>query len=281
MIQKYAVNAFSRTEGGGNPAGVVLDADFLNDEEMQQIAANLGFSETAFLLSSQKGFLKVRYFTPLEEVRLCGHATIASFGLLKHLKRINEGTYRIETGAGLLGVMVGIDKFMLELDTPVFYEQMDRESVADSLGIDVEEIMKTPSPQIVGAGLKDLIIGVRNKEILFKMNPNFRLISEISRQNDIAGYHVFCMDEEENVQMRNFAPLLGIDEESATGTASGALAVFLYRNGLLPKSQKLMWTFYQGSVLGRPSEIDILLKEENNQMKVFVGGGITDSISLV
>lgn len=280
MILKYTVNAFSKIPGGGNPAGVVFYADFLKDSEMQQMAEELNFSETAFIMTSEDALCKIRYFTPVEEVRLCGHATIASIGLMKHLKMVSDGVHQIETAAGLLTVMVYPDKIMLEMDEPNFFETMDRHLISDSLGIETDSLLELPSPQIVSTGLKDLIVGVKSLEILRTLRPDFNKIADISSKADMAGYHVYSYGPDGSVHMRNFAPLLGIQEESATGTASGALAVYLYKYGILPKASETARTFFQGMFMARPSEIAILLRDDGENTKVFVGGGVSDIIPL-
>jgi PhzF family phenazine biosynthesis protein len=279
-MRKYTVNAFSKIPGGGNPAGVVLHADLLKESEMQQMAEELNFSETAFIMASENALCKIRYFTPVEEVRLCGHATIASIGLMKHLKLISDGIHQIETAAGLLTVLVHPDKIMLEMEEPNFFESMDRHLISDSLGIEVDSLLEHPSPQIVSTGLKDLIVGVKSLEILRTLRPDFKKITDISSKADMAGYHVYSYGADGSVYMRNFAPLLGIQEESATGTASGALAVYLYKYGKLPKSSETTRTFFQGMFMERPSEIEILLRDDGINTKVFVGGGVSDINSL-
>ncbi|MFB5268648.1 PhzF family phenazine biosynthesis protein [Paenibacillus enshidis] len=91
-VQVYTLNAFAKGQLGGNPAGVVLNADSMSAEEMQQVARIVGFSETAFVERSQHADFKVRYFVPTDEVDLCGHATIATFYLLMSGKLIRSGS---------------------------------------------------------------------------------------------------------------------------------------------------------------------------------------------
>lgn len=86
-IRVYTLHSFAKTMDGGNPAGVVLDAEDLLEKDMQLIAAKVGFSETAFVQKSEKASYKVRFYTPIEEVNLCGHATIAVFSLLASQKK--------------------------------------------------------------------------------------------------------------------------------------------------------------------------------------------------
>lgn len=276
----YFVRAFSRTPGGGNPAGVVLDADELQVEEMQRIAKDLGYSETAFVLNSQNGLAKVRYFTPKQEVDLCGHATIAAIGLLKKIGRVENGTYHIETEAGLLEVVIDGESVLLELGKPLFFEEVDPSEIADSLGVHEDMIVGDPLPQIVSTGLKDLLIGVYSMDVLYGIEPDYYKIQEISNRYKIAGYHVFHRNERGVVHSRNFAPLLGINEESATGTANGALAAYLYRNGFFQESDLLTETFYQGINMGQPSEIEVRVVPAKDSFKVYVGGTITDITAL-
>jgi PhzF family phenazine biosynthesis protein len=92
MTEVYILNAFSATAEGGNPAGVVADATSMTEEQIQEIARELGYSETAFVQTSDVADFKVRFFTPVTEVDLCGHATIATFSLLLQLKKIESDT---------------------------------------------------------------------------------------------------------------------------------------------------------------------------------------------
>ena len=85
MIKVYVSSAFCKDNIGGNKAGVVLYEEELSDNQKKLIAKNLGYAETAFITKSEKADFKIRYYTPAEEVPLCGHATIASFGTLNYL----------------------------------------------------------------------------------------------------------------------------------------------------------------------------------------------------
>ena len=106
MTDVYVLEAFSAVAGGGNPAGVVPNARKLTEEQMQEIAKTLGYSETAFVQESDVADFKVRFFTPVAEVDICGHATIATFSLLFNLKKIEPGVYFQETKAGVFDVAV-------------------------------------------------------------------------------------------------------------------------------------------------------------------------------
>ncbi|MCG8482270.1 MAG: PhzF family phenazine biosynthesis protein [Clostridia bacterium] len=272
----YEVYAFSKDGKGGNPAGVVLDAKDLKEKEMQQIAYDLNYSETAFVMPSQKADLKVRFFTPGDEVDLCGHATIATFHTLKEVNHISTGEYTQETKAGVLKVKVQQDGIILmEQNAPSFYDTIDKIEVADSLGIAAEELVEEIPVQVVSTGLKDIIVPVKTLEGLKSMKLDFKKIAHISKQYDVTGYHVFTMEtlNPATAHCRNMAPLFGIDEESATGTANGALACYLFEYGLINEQQTDDLCFEQGYVMNNPSEIKAQLEVSHNIItKVSVGG---------
>ena len=100
-------SAFTTDPSGGNPAGIVLDARGLSDDAMRRIAADVGYSETAFLLPRADGELDVRYFSPLAEVSFCGHATIAA--MVAHARRQGPGDFVLHTQAGRVRVTVDVD----------------------------------------------------------------------------------------------------------------------------------------------------------------------------
>lgn len=299
-IDVYTLNAFAKESGAGNPAGIVLGADDFSDSQMQEIAKQVGFSETAFVTHSDRADFKVRFFTPTEEVDFCGHATIGTFFLLKSLDKIEIGHYTQETKAGNLSVIVNEDgSITMEQKKPKFMDKLttrDEEfaAVCQSLGLEISDIGARPvvhgQPQgffinhmeIISTGLKDLMIPVKSVEILNSIKPDMEKIKEISRRNQITGYHVFAMDcEEVTAQCRNFAPLVGIDEESATGSSSGALGSFLVKNKIVNKDQKAVnMVFEQGIQMGRPSEIFVSIVKEaawgNRIDLVYVGGNATD-----
>jgi len=277
-IKVYQLNSFARVSGGGNPAAVVLDAENLTEKMMQETARKIGLSETAFVMGSKIADYKIRYFTPLAEVGLCGHATIAVFSLLRELKIIGDGDYTFETIRAVLGVNISGKDVLMDMQRAEFYEYIDVSEVADTLN--VPEDLLLPLAQVVSTGLKDLIIPVKSKSVLDAIQPDFSKIGELSAQHGIEGYHLFALDEEVTAVTRNFAPLLGILEESATGTASGALAAYLYSHGLLSETDRKNIVFRQGESMGRPSHIRVVMDTSENVIeKIQVGGGVMDILS--
>ena len=275
-IAVTTLNAFARTPGGGNPAGVVLDADRLDESSMQEIAAQAGLSETAFVQKSVAADFKIRFFTPAAEVDLCGHATIAVFSLLLGLGRIQAGRYRQETKAGTLGVEVQQDgTVFMEQTLPFFGDTIDREDVAKSLGIGRDSLAPDLPVQIVSTGLRDIMVPIISLRELMGIEPDFKRITDISIRHGAVGYHAFSLETRHGsaAHCRNFAPLYGIPEEAATGTSSGALACYLFKHGKVTEEQARRLVFEQGYGMGRPSEIFVRLDiGDKGITAVHVGG---------
>lgn len=274
-VQVYTLNSFGKTEEGGNPAGVVLDSNGFSEDEMRYIAQEVGFSETAFVQNSECADYRVRFFTPSEEVDLCGHATIALFSLLFQKGILKPGEYTQETLAGTFPVEIQRDgEVFMEQALPEFHEEIEKGEIASSLNIDKSDICTDLPVQMVSTGLKDILIPVKDLETLLSIRPDFDQVSAISRKNDAVGYHLFCLETKygSTAHCRNLAPLYGIPEESATGTSSGALSCYLFHHEKITDTSDLV--FEQGYSMGKPSEILARLETDaqGNITRVMVGG---------
>jgi PhzF family phenazine biosynthesis protein len=254
-VNVYIIHAFCRDNKGGNPAGVVLDADALSTGQMQKVASMAGFPETAFISGSRAGDVSLRYFTPENEVDLCGHATVASFHLLVKEGRITPGKYIFECHAGLLKARTSdTGEIFLEQPLPKMGKALPAKEAAASLRISLDELAEGLPVQIVSAGLPDIMVPIRSREILESIQPDFGRVAEISRKYQAIGYHLFAVNEEGGAAAvcRNLAPAAGISEESATGTASGALCGYLYYHKRILAGSHF---FHQGESMGLPSII--------------------------
>lgn len=275
-VKVYTVNSFAKSINGGNPAGVVLNADGLSDVEMKKIAGVIGFSETAFVMKSDLADFMVRFFTPNEEVDFCGHATIAVFHTISSKGYIKSGRYSQETKAGILDVQVMEDlSIMMNQNIPIYHEIIEKQEIADSLNITVDEMLENLPVQIVSTALRDILVPIKSLEILNSINPDFKKVENISSKYNTVGYHIFTLESlnESNAHCRNFAPLYGIPEESATGTSNGALACYLYKYGKLKNNHITNISIEQGYSMERPSEIKIALTTKEKEItEVRVGG---------
>lgn len=273
-MELYTVDAFTDVPLGGNPAGVALFQDKLPDEaEMRRVAAQVGYSETAFLRRIAPDRFEVRYFTPVEEVALCGHATVGSFSLLLQKGLIEGGrTYIAQTGAGDIRVDIAAGLVWLDMAVPKELGQLsdaDASALLSMYGLE-EGAFGTLHPAMVDTGLPDIMMPLVNPALLAALKPDMEAISALSKRLNVTGVHAFALASD-GVHCRNFAPLYGIDEESATGTSNGALTYYLYRRGLVqPDATNL---FIQGEAMGKPSKIYSRLSvSRDGSVSIRVGG---------
>jgi len=274
QIEVATVNAFTQNNSGGNPAGVVLAADDLNTEQMQIIATQMGLSETAFVSASALADFEVRFFTPSDEVDFCGHATVAVFHLLYLQKILAPGSYSQLTKAGKLEVTIAADGSVdMQQQLPTFLQRFQAEKIAPMLGISASVITDTGLPVVaISTGLVDLMVPVRSGS-LDSVIANQPLIADFSRQHNLVGMHLFEFSAAKSLysaSCRNFAPAFAIDEESATGSASGALACYL---ATYHDCSATDFIFEQGRKMGASSRLSACIKKQEKAISsVRVGG---------
>ena len=270
MVDVYVAVAFSKDAKGGNKAGVVLGRSELTSVQKAAIAKEMGYSETAFVLDSDKADFKLQYFTPTEEVPLCGHATIAAFSTLKLLNMLDKPDCTIETEAGILNIHIKDDGLILmEQNRPAYLEVLDSDIFTGC--IERNFIDHRFPIQIVSTGLNGVMLPVDSVEHLEQLSPDLEMIANMSKEKEVVGVHAFTIIKESDVTAicRNFAPLYGIDEESATGTANCALACYLFKY----YKQQSQYVFEQGHNMGDISRIVVNLSYHENVIdSVFVGG---------
>lgn len=285
QVNIYQVDAFSPEPFGGNPAGVVPDARGISEEDMQKIAKEMNLSETAFVIPIDKSNYQVRFFTPVEEVDLCGHATIATFYTLAtmgYLAPSSEGIKTVyqETKAGRLQVDIyyeneEVTRVMMQQSTPKDLGNVkDIESLLKCFYLNKEDIgigNEYAPPRIISTGLPDIMLPINSKEKLDNLKIDINKLIEISRELNVTGVHAFYLPEYNSnvVYTRNFAPLVGINEEAATGTSNGALIYYLKSQGYVKGNEIVS---IQGESMNRPSRIYCCIEDRNGTYNVRVGG---------
>jgi PhzF family phenazine biosynthesis protein len=275
VISAIISKAFTtENEQGGNEAGIVFN-ERLDDYQMQFAAKKLGFSETVFIEKREDNNFQFRFFTPFSEVPVCGHATIAATAYLAENK-LSVFPVEIVSKAGKLKLFPEHDTFFMELPLPIFGNSVEPHEIADSLQTDYHNLfLSNLQPMILATGLPDLIIPVVSPEILQDIAPNYEMIKKMSRKYNLVGFHLFALlhDNIATASCRNFAPLYGINEESATGTANGALACYLFQNGVKKKE----YLFKQGIGMGKPSQVVVNIGHKNEKIvRVKVGGKVVE-----
>lgn len=259
------LHAFAATSEGGNPAAVVADATGLTEMEMQEIARKMGMSETVFVLPSLHADFRLRFFTPIGEVPLCGHATIAAWNQLLRNGQIQPGGYRQELLAGTLKIQVNPQgEVMMDQMLPAYGERFTAEIIAPHLGLFPEQILATGLPcRIVSTGMKDVMIPLPDPNLLDGLSPDPDRIAAFCETVDADGFHVFALTPDLpgiDARCRNFAPRVGIPEESATGSACGALGAYLFRH----YRQQSCYTFRQGEAMGQDSKLMVKIEADRD-----------------
>lgn len=276
----HIINSFTTNDRGGNPAGVVVDFDHkLTEAQMQAIAQEMALSETAFIRNGTKDAdYDIRFFTPTEEVDLCGHATIASFWFLKTRRYLSGNCSSQLTKAGHLAIDIkhgkdGAPLIMMEQSAP------KRIPISDYSSIDITKvfpnaILSEELPlEIWSTGLKDLLVPITSRTALNQLQVDFDALTRLSEALDVIGAHAFAV-EDGKVFARNFAPRFGIDEESATGTSNGALTAYLRRH-LYTDHAELSLEILQGESMGLISSIFTHLRQSSGVDSIWVGGYCT------
>lgn len=261
---------------GGNPAGVVLNADNLSYDEKLKIAQAVGYSETAFVSKDEEVDFEVSFFTVTDEVNFCGHATLATFSTLFSKNLISAGKYKQRTKAGILSVNVEENgRVVMEQACPTYLQTFEYEDIAELIGLPLDILSSTQLPiEVISTGLHDVIVPVP-LGFLDKLEVDNEKLSEFCEKYDLIGMHAFELndsDSEFTASCRNFAPLFGIPEESATGSSSGALACYLVKH-VFAGAETFDFVFEQGRAMGCASRLSASVKLEKGQVsKVEVGG---------
>jgi len=256
-ILRYA--AFTDQAQGGNPAGVVLDARGLDDAAMQTIAAEVGYSETAFLTEAPNGTLAVRYFTPKTEVTFCGHATIALSVALA--ERRGSGHLTLDTPAGSVDVDTAAGETGLQATLTSVEPYVDPVADADvaetlsALGWVAADLDATMPPRVAYAGARHLILAAATRERLAELDYDFDRLRDVMQSRDWTTVALVHRRDATTFDTRNPAPAVGIIEDPATGAAAAAFGAYLRALGLIDPPAQLV--LYQGDDLGRPSVLRV------------------------
>jgi len=235
-VKAQIVNGFVTNGAGGNPAGIVLDADGLSDDQMLKIAKKVGVSEMAFVSSSQEAGFKLDFFTPNRRIAHCGHATIAAFSYLAQLGRVSEGETSKMTVDGPRKILIRGEQSFMEQRAPHYTTPKDWEKdaiTADqalaAIGLGTDDLIPGADMRLVNTGNSFLIIPVKDARTLAAIIPDQAAIAHVSEALDLIGYYAFTLNEDgpEAATTRMFAPRYAIAEESATGMAAGPLGCYL------------------------------------------------------
>jgi PhzF family phenazine biosynthesis protein len=267
-VLRYA--AFTTDPAGGNPAGVVLDARGLDAAAMQEIAAEVGFSETAFLVPEGDGRFDVRYFAPVREVPFCGHATIAAAVALAEREGPAALTLRCPAGEVAVTTRVEPDGLTAELTSvrpsvsPAPAELLD--AALRALRWPPEDLDPAYPPAVADAGARHLVLVTRTRDRLARLDYDVPALTEAMRAADLTTLQLVWPEGEGRWSSRNPFPVGGVVEDPATGAAAAALGAYLRHHGFVVPPARL--TVSQGVDLGRPSTLLVTLDADRPGIRV-------------
>lgn len=255
--------AFSHHGQGGNPAGVVFCDAMPGDEEMLNVAKEVGYSETAFLVRQADGW-RVRYFAPEIEVPFCGHATIALGAALS--ERFGEGEYKLILNDNVISVRAEKSvegKFTATLYSPATSSAEAQkefvEKVLAGFHLKRDDLNQAYPIRFASAGAKHLILALKNRKTLTDMKYDFEKVRAWMMEKGIITISLIWQESDEVFHSRNAFAAGGVYEDPATGAAAAALAGYLRDIGWKGKST---FTILQGEDMGMPSRLMVSFTPE-------------------
>ena len=274
----YQIDSFTKKKFKGNPAGVVVNADGLNDSQMQMIARELNNSETAFLFPSDSVDCDgvIRYFTPKNEVPICGHATIAAMYAKALEENLDSCVLKIKTNVGVLPfeIIKNEDDYQVIMTQGEFtlsntFDEAISARMIKALGLETADLNKNCPIQIASTGHSKVMIGINSREKLNMLTPNLNDLANLSTDIKCNGYFVFTFDSDDKDVLtygRMFAPAIGINEDPVTGNANGPLGGYLIQNKIVEVKGDF-WGFNarQGEAINRLGIMNVKVKIEDNK----------------
>ncbi len=270
----FQVDAFTRQRFTGNPAGVVLGADALSDEEMLAIARELNNADTAFVSApdSADHDLRVRFFTPRTEAAFVAHATVAAHYVMS--RRPGPRRLRQKQKAGIVEVEVRGEgdarRIAIHQSPPPIGRELssrERLAVLDALALSSGDLDGRCPLLVCGSASTRLMVGVRGAEQLRQLKPDAARLTTLSAQLGAAGYFVFTLAPQVSdvlTEARMFCPAIGIPEDPVSGNAYGMLGAYLAARGLVERSgDRAQFSGAQGHYLNRPGRVDVELDYDN------------------
>jgi trans-2,3-dihydro-3-hydroxyanthranilate isomerase len=291
-LRFYQADVFTGQPFGGNPVAVFPEAEGLTDDQLQQIAREMNLSETVFVLppTDQAAVVRLRIFTPTQEIPFAGHPVLGTFFVLAQLGLIaatNDVTRVMqECNLGLFPVELHADEGQVEWvimtqPKPEFLGPVDAMEdvykIAGALGLPKYAItdMKWPIA-VVSTGLPVLIVPVRALTAVRSIQPDASAIMEVCSRfgaNGIMAFTTVTVEPSSTVHTRMFAPSIGILEDPATGSASGALGAYLVQNGVVDVAPTTEIIVEQGYEIERPSQILVRVESDDDIIQTVKVGG--------
>lgn len=275
----YIVDVFAENKYEGNQLAVCLPDENIEQEEMQAIAKETNFSETTFIMSGlqENGGYDVKIFTPDSEIPFAGHPTIGTAFIIQQLFEDHKAAeIKLNLKVGQVPVVFENQYAWMTQNQPVFGTEIDVETIAKSLQIDIEDINNDYPVQVVSTGLPSIIVNLKTLDAVNRCKVNHQVYDEMLEKIGDANLLVFTEETihpENDLNARVFMFTSGHLEDPATGSANGNLAGYLLKHNFFNKNN-ISYSVEQGYSIGRPSLLKIKAKKNDDNFLIQVGGSI-------
>jgi trans-2,3-dihydro-3-hydroxyanthranilate isomerase len=287
----YICDVFTDTRFGGNQLAVLPQADGLSKQQMQQIAREFNFSETTFVFPAKAGHTRhVRIFTPAREIPFAGHPNVGTAFVLASIGEFGEIksslTVTFEEEAGLVSVAIHESNGKVascELTAPQslsFGKTLPVQLVADAISIEAKDIVtKTHGPQVASVGLPFVMVELTDRSVLGRARISMSGFEALAAQDVMPDVYLYARTSDGfDIRARMFAPLSGVPEDPATGSANCALAGLLAHYSE-QSNGSFSWRIAQGVEMGRPSTLIARAEKSDGVVQTTRIGGAAIPVS--
>jgi trans-2,3-dihydro-3-hydroxyanthranilate isomerase len=276
----YQLDVFTTRPFAGNPLAVITDGDGLSVSRMQAVAREMNLAETVFVQrpTSNRALARLRIFTTRQELPLAGHPVIGTWFLLAELGVVpaQKGVVHIlqQTGAGILPVAIqfaeGKPQRVIMTQRPARFHRarFSRAELAVTLGLTTADIEPSHPLEFVSTGIPNLMVPLRGRPALKRIRMDVRALRKLLGRDGTMAY-CFALGGTRRAFARGMLPW-EIYEDPATGSAAGSLGAYLVKHGYLAAGRTL--SILQGVEMGRPSQIRVEVKKEDDRLTPCVSG---------
>jgi len=285
-ISFYQVDVFTKQLFGGNPLAVFPQAQDFKEEDLQKVAREMNLSETTFVYpsTSDEADFDVRIFTPTCEIPFAGHLTLGTAYVLREngLVTKDKNPLRLNFKAGIIPVWTEEDKGFMQHPPAKFLQELERsEKIAQALGLGLEHLDGRFPIQVVSTGFPALLVPVISLDKIREIGINTQTLHEVLEPLGIDMVYAFTtqvVHSSFSLHSRAFAPSMGIPEDPATGSVSGAVGAYLAKYDVIEKEKLGDIKIEQGYEMKRPSSIYVQVTQQGSEIQKIRVGGQTQSV---
>ncbi len=283
-------DAFSASPFGGSQGAIILNANSLSAETRLNIAKEIGVPATCFVSQYSKNSVTVRFQSPITEYPMCGHGTICLMTWLLELGILQwgkENMFVVTLNLPSTTATVEIHKHknnqalvMLDIQAPVFSTALvDTAELADILDLQPQDYSDQWPIELASGDFIHLIVPIKTLDAMQRMTPDFGRLSQFCQKNSVQTVAAFSTETKQknsDLHVRDFCPVVGVDESAAAGTTNAALSSYLFRHGVIDTSNKNCINILaeQGLEIGRPSLIHTVLSLSGDKISRLQVGGV-------